>query len=222
MVRSPKRLGSMRLGCIKSCSPNEDFGTSKNIRARHFVYAEIAQLYTSAFDLGHVPLKVDRKIGSSSSVHPSQIFVWGTINCLVATMKPMRCGAYGPMLFLFLQKDQSDYKPMRCIWSDDMRCIWSDDVLVFTKRISRITNRKPMHMVRCDHCDADACGPMPMHVVRCNAVQSYMMRCGSLGTNKISRLTKPKHVSDAMHVGCDAMLPPVHHIRCDAALYKQD
>ena len=47
------------------------------------------------------------------------------------------------------RKDQFDYKPMRCIWSDAMRCIWSDAmrciwsdaVLVCTTKISRITNR---------------------------------------------------------------------------------
>ena len=66
--------------------------------------------------------------------HNSQLHV-ALLN--YSTYGPMRCGAYGPMRFFFVQNmsritngctwsDAMRCNTSRCIWSDAMRCIWSD------------------------------------------------------------------------------------------------
>ena len=42
--------------------------------------------------------------------------------CLLQRKHMVLCGAYGPMLFWFVQKDQFDYNPMRCDAYGPMRC----------------------------------------------------------------------------------------------------
>ena len=202
MVRSPKRV----LAPLKRASKTRFHFFPRARKCEFFVCHNGSCKWSDAMHMvPDVALVCTKKISRTTNrcdAYGPMLFLFvqkRSVGLQTDAMHMVRCGAYGPTLFLFVQKRSVGLQ------TDAMHMVrcgaYGPTLFLFVQKRSVGLQTDAMHMVRCD-----AYGPMrctwsdAMYMVRCDAV--HMVRCCSCLYEKDQSDYKPTRCirSDAMHM----------------------